>query len=198
MRRRELLAGLGSVSVLAGAGVVALNGLPTPNNTGTRPESDPGEAGNDAEADDNQDDRVTVETIDAPGSEAGEVTVPSTEQATFVDFFGTWCPPCVEQMPALGEANERIGDRVRFISVTTEPVGDTISEKEVVDWWEEHDGNWLLGIDPRAELAARYLAGGYPSAVAIDAAGQVQWSDAGVKTAEELVDGIERALKNDE
>ncbi|MFC7060030.1 TlpA family protein disulfide reductase [Halovenus salina] len=194
MRRRELLAGLGSVGVLAGAGVVALNGLPTLDDTATNGDLETTDSGDG----DGQGDRVTVETIDAPGSEAGEVTVPSTEQATFVDFFGTWCPPCVEQMPALYEANERVGDRVRFMSVTTEPVGDTISEQEVVDWWEEHDGNWLLGTDPRAELAARYLAGGYPSAVAIDAAGRVQWSDAGVKTADELVDGIERALESDE
>lgn len=182
MRRRELAAGLGSLGVLSVAGVVAVTDLPS--------------LGRDDEDGDTE--PITIETIEAPGSRADEVTVPSREEATFIDFFGTWCPPCAEQMPALGEANERIGDAVRFMSVTTEAVGDVVSKEEIVQWWEEHDGNWLLGIDPTAELAAQYLAGGYPSAVAIDAAGQVQWSDSGVHTADELVTGIERALDADE
>jgi thiol-disulfide isomerase/thioredoxin len=182
MRRRELLAGIGSVGVLGGAGVVALRGLPS--------FGDEGPASGDGEGPE----PLTIETVDAPGSRAGTVEIPSTEQPTFVDFFGTWCPPCIEQMPALGEASDRVGDSVLFVSVTTEAVGRAITEEELVDWWEKHDGDWLLGVDPNAELAARYLAGGYPSAVAIDASGTVQWSDSGIKTADELVAGIEQAI----
>lgn len=188
MRRRDVLAGVGSVGVLAGAGLVATRGVPSFDADGN---------GDGATVDAGAD-PITVETLEAPGSSAGEVTVPAGDRVTFVDFFGTWCPPCVEQMPALGAAHERVGDSVQFMSVTTEPVGDAVPESTVVEWWDEHDGNWLLGIDPTAELAARYLAGGFPSAAAIDAAGRVQWSDAGVKTAAELVAGIGRALEADE
>ena len=182
MRRRELLAGIGSVGVLGGAGVIALRGLPSLGDEGAAGEDDEGP------------EPLTIETVDAPGSRAGTVEIPSTEQPTFIDFFGTWCPPCIEQMPALGEASDRVGDSVLFVSVTTEAVGRAITEEELVDWWEKHDGDWLLGVDPNAELAARYLAGGYPSAVAIDASGTVQWSDSGIKTADELVAGIEQAI----
>jgi len=182
MRRRELLAGIGSVGVLGGAGLVAIRGLPSFGEEATGSENgDPPE-------------QLTIETVDAPGSRDGSVAVPSTDRPTFIDFFGTWCPPCIEQMPALGEASDRVGDSVLFISVTTEAVGRALPEAELVDWWETHDGDWLLGVDPNAELAARYLAGGYPSAAAIDASGTVQWSDSGVKTADELVAGIEQAI----
>ena len=185
MRRRELLAGLGSVGVLGGAGLVAIRGLPSFGEEPTGSEDgDPPE-------------QLTIETVDAPGSRDGSVAVPSTDQPTFIDFFGTWCPPCIEQMPALGEASDRVGDSALFLSVTTEAVGRALPEAELVDWWETHDGDWLLGVDPNAELAARYLAGGYPSAVAIDASGTVQWSDSGVKTADELVAGIETAIDDD-
>lgn len=193
MRRREALAGLASAGTVIGGGAIAVYGLPSV--------VDPDEGSDPADGDtaDDADEPLTIETVDAPGSEAGEVLVPSQEQATFIDFFGTWCPPCIEQMPALAEAHDRIGDQLLFISVTNEAVGENraITEAELVDWWDEHGGNWTLGLDRRAELTERYLEGGYPSAVAIDVTGTVQWSEDGVKTADELVAGIERALDVD-
>ena len=194
MRRRDLLAGVGSVAVLGAGGAVALGGFPS---VGGSDASDaegtdaPGEGGTDRTE---RPGPIAVETIDAPGSEAGEVRIPAAEP-TFIDFFGTWCPPCIEQMPALAEANERVGDDVLFVSVTTENVGGSVTKDEVVEWWETHGGNWTLGIDPTAELAARYAPPGYPAAFAIEASGTVAWSDAGVKTADELVAGIARAME---
>ena len=179
MRRRELLAGVGSVGILGAAGAVALGSVPsTGGNDGDQPTREP----------------MSLETLDAPGSEAGTVGGPATGEPTFVDFFATWCDPCVAQMPALAEANDRVGEDVLFLSVTAEG----LSDDEIVEWWERHDGEWLLARDPTAELAARYNQPGIPYGVAIDAAGTVQWSEPGAKTADELVEGIERALDVDE
>ncbi|QLG48591.1 TlpA family protein disulfide reductase [Natrinema halophilum] len=190
MRRRDVLAGIGSLGVIGSAGVVAIRGLPSVEDGpgGSQNENRNGSASTNT-------DPMTIETVDAPGSEAGEVRVPASDQPTFIDFFGTWCPPCIKQMPSLAAANERIGDEVLFISVTNEAVGRSMTEEELVDWWKKHEGNWLLGLDPTAELTARYLAGGYPSAVAIDTSGRVQWEDTGIKTADELVAGIEQAVE---
>ncbi|MFO7926395.1 TlpA family protein disulfide reductase [Natronomonas sp.] len=185
MRRRELLAGGASVGALGVAGAIAVRGLPVGD--------EPGEAADGGGSDPAP---VEIETIDAPGSRAGTIELPTTGEPTFVDFFGTWCPPCEKQMPALVEAHERLGDEVRFVSVTTEDVGGSVSEQHVVDWWNEHDGNWAVGVDPTAELWARY-ATGFPYAVAIDASGTVQWSEGGAKTTDEFVAGIERALDDE-
>jgi hypothetical protein len=97
-------------------------------------------------------------------------------------------------MPALGEAEDRIGDEVRFVSVTTEDVGGSLSEETVVEWWRENDGDWLVAADVTAELAAKLNVGGYPTAVALDRTGRIQWSESGIHTADELVSGIEIAL----
>ena len=178
MKRRHLLAGLASAGVLGGAGAVATGGVP--NALG-------GDASDSVEP-------VTLDTVDAPGSRDGEVTLPAPDQPTFVDFFATWCSPCVEQMPDLVEAHDRLGDEVLFVSVTPEDVGGSVSEEAVADWWRENDGDWLVAADVSAELAARLDVGGYPSARAIDAAGRVRWSTSGTHTTEEFVAGIERAL----
>ena len=137
---------------------------------------------------------VTLDTVDAPGSRDGEVTVPAPDRPTFIDFFSTECSPCVEQMPDLAEAYDRVGDEVLFVSVTPQDVGGSVSAEKVVDWWRENDGDWLVAADVTAELAARLNVGGYPSARAIDASGRVCWSTSGTHTTEEFVEGIERAL----
>jgi thiol-disulfide isomerase/thioredoxin len=179
VKRRELLAGLGSVAVLGGAGLVA---------TGVGP--DLGGAGSSADSIE----PVTLDTVDAPGSRDGQVTLPADDQPTFVDFFGTWCAPCIEQMPALAAAEDRVGDEVRFVSVTTEDVGGALSEEAVADWWREHDGDWLVAADVTAELAAKLNVGGYPTAVVLDAKRRIQWSESGTHSADELVSHIESVL----
>lgn len=177
MRRRQLVAGIASAAAVGGAGLVATGAVPSV-------------FGSDAE----RIEPMTIETIDAPGSRDDEVTVPSSDRPTFVDFFGTWCPPCAEQMPALGEASDRIGDDVQFISITTEAVGRSVTEAEVADWWVEHDGDWLVGADPTAEFAAKVSVSNYPTAAVIDAAGRLQWSESGIHTADEFVAEIETVL----
>lgn len=174
MNRRHFLAGIVSAGALGGAGVVASAGVPELFGD----DRDPIEP-------------TTLSTIDAPGSRSGEITLPADGEPTFIDFFGTWCAPCVEQMPALAVANERVGDDVTFVSVTTEDVGGSVTEQEVVDWWVEHDGDWLVAADVTAELAAKLNVGGYPTAVVLDAAGRIVWSDSGVHDAATLVERID-------
>jgi len=178
VRRRHLLAGLASAAALGGAGVVASGNVP--DGLGFGDSAEPIAP-------------TTLKTVEAQGSRDGEVTVPVDGKATFVDFFGTWCPPCAEQMPALVEAYDRLGDEVRFVSVTTEDVGGAVSEETVADWWREHDGDWLVAADVTAELAAKLDVGGYPTAVALDADGRIAWSDSGVHSADRLVEAIETA-----
>lgn len=190
MRRRDLVAGVASVAVLGGAGAVATGGVPGSLGGGDSGDGD-GSTGSDGPE---PVDPVTLDTVEAPGSRDGEVTLPAPDRPTFVDFFGTWCPPCVEQMPALGDANDRVGDRVLFVSVTTEAVGRSVTEAEIAEWWTEHDGGWLVGADPTAELAARANVSGYPTAAVIDAAGRLRWSESGIHTADELVAEIEAVL----
>ena len=87
-----------------------------------------------------------------------------------------------------------MGDRVTFVSVTTEAVGRSVTETEVADWWREHDGDWLVAADPTAELAAAVDVGSFPTAVVLDASGRIHWSEAGVHSTETLVEQIEAVL----
>jgi|GEM_PF-95686 len=42
------------------------------------------------------------------------------EEVTIVDFFGTWCKPCIKALPQLTELQQSFKNKVRFILVSNE------------------------------------------------------------------------------
>jgi len=172
VRRRDVLATLAGVGTAATAGCGILGDF---------------DAGGDRPP-------ITVETIDAPGSEAGTVDVPAPDRVTFVAFFATTCTACAEEMPALAEAHDAVDDDVLFLSVTSEPVGATISRAELADWWAGHGGDWPVGLDDGTALAQRYDATRLPKQVVLDTDGAVAWRHGGRASAATIVDGI-RAVR---
>lgn len=174
MNRRDLIAGIGSLGVLAGAGVLATRGP-------SLLESDDGSPRNGGEP-------IELETIDAPGSEAGTLTVPEPGQAMVVDFFATTCTTCASLMPTVAEARGK-AEGVTFLSVTGEREPEPIRE-----WWEEHEGNWAVAMDPRFTLYERYEVVGTPTTVAIDGTGATHWrSEGSGKTVEDILEGAAAA-----
>lgn len=173
MRRRDLVAGIASAGVVAGGGVLAVFGRPTLDD-----EPEPK-------------DPVELETVEAAGSTAGTTTIPDPDagRVRFLDFFATWCEPCKEQMPAIAEARARTD--AEFVSVTNEPIGRTVSEAELREWWEDHGGAWTVALDPTGVLSERYGVSAYPTAVVLDEAGVADWSHSGILTADKIVERIE-------
>ncbi len=41
-------------------------------------------------------------------------------QVIFLNFWATWCPPCIAEMPSVQKLYDRYGDRVTFLLVTHE------------------------------------------------------------------------------
>ena len=177
MKRRDFLARAGAgtlgLGVLAGGAYVATEGLPT--DSGRLP--------------------VAVETMDAPGSTAGTLDVPVPGAVTLVDVFATWCKPCSEQMETLAPLHEEYADAgdVRFVSVTNERIGGTLSRADVRDWWRDHDGSWTLGLDPENELLSALGGASVPFLAVATPDGRVAWTHGGVASVNALRDRIEAA-----
>ncbi len=172
MRRREVVAGLGALGVF-GAGAVTVYGGYDPFDSGERIEG------------------VDVTRLDATGSHPGTETVPESGRVTYLSLFATWCGSCQAKMEPLGEVAAAVSDDVQFLSVTNEPIGQTIDEQDVVDWWHEYDGDWPVAHDADLELSRRLDAPGVPYSVVLDEDNRIVWSDGGYKDAETILDRIE-------
>jgi len=176
MRRREMLAGLAAAGVVGGSAVIAgRNALDGANGPAIQ--------------------RHEIETIDAPGSDPGTAQIPDPDRPTVVKFFATWCTVCQSMMEPTGEVYDRLGGDIRFLSVTNEPVGDTVTRADVAAWWDEHDGRWTVGLDRGLELTAALDASEVPYTFVIDSEGIVQWADSGYKSADELSAAITAAVE---
>ncbi|EMA39659.1 TlpA family protein disulfide reductase [Halobiforma nitratireducens] len=170
MNRRELVAGIASLSALGGAVAVLRRGLPAADGprSGSDTASEPNADGTSIAGDE----PIEVETIDAQGSESGTLPVPN-DGITVVTFFSVTCTQCERMLSPLADAHERLtseyGDAVTFVSLfppTPEP--------DLREWWREHEGNWSLGFDPAGRLATRYRVAGTVLLV-IDADGENHW-----------------------
>ena len=166
MNRRRALAALGGLGMTVGGGYVALNGLGL--GVGTEGVT------------------VTVDTIDAPGSEAGQQRLPVPGRPTLIDLFATWCVPCEAQMRGLRAVHDDFGERVAFVSVTNERVGGGLTLDDVREWWADHDGDWTVGHDPESRLMSELGAGGLPFLALADGSGEVVWTHRGVASVETL------------
>lgn len=183
MRRRELIAGALGGGLLVGGGAVALGGVPSFGDDG---ESEPTEP-------------IEVRTLEARGSEAGTMTIPDDDRLTVVTFFATTCSSCAEKMPHLAEAAATLeGEPIQFVSVTTEPVGNTVPEAEVVEWFESRGGDWLLAHDEGSRLTVAYDGVPYPKTAVVDSNGRTLWEHVGVASTDKLLEGFESALADAE
>lgn len=75
------------------------------------------------------------------------------QQWLVVDFWATWCVPCVEMFPKLHEELTRLPG-VKLVSVTLDAPGST--EAAAIGFLQQHhalDGAYLLKPDSDAQLA---------------------------------------------
>ena len=174
MRRRDLLVGAGSLAAVGGGAAVAFDVVGSE-------EAIVGEA--------------ELETIDAPGSAAGTAPIPERGTVTFVELFATWCSICQSMMPELAAVHASVGDEVQYVSVTNEPLGNTITREDVAEWWAEHGGEWTVAADPELELTRALDASGVPYAFVLDERNRVVWRHRGRSSAEKLRTQIRNALE---
>ncbi|MFW6046129.1 MAG: TlpA family protein disulfide reductase, partial [Natronomonas sp.] len=168
MKRRDAIAAIGGVGLVGVGAYYATDLVGSPDETAIDP--------------------ITLDSIDAPGSSAGEIRIPSPDSPMLVTFFATWCDVCSRSMPAMVSAHDRLGSDVAFVSVTNEAIGMAIEREDVRQWWVEHDGEWPVALDPDLALTDELDVVAVPTSILLDEDGVVRWRERGEKTTAELVE----------
>jgi len=87
-----------------------------------------------------------------------------------LNFWGTWCVPCKEEMPALQKQYEALKDKGLVI------VGVNISESPITiePFLKQYGISFPILLDRKSEVTKLYRIGPIPTTFFIDADGEVQ------------------------
>ncbi len=111
-------------------------------------------------------------------------------KTVLIDFWATWCPPCVESLPYLQSIYEEVeGDDVVFIGISLDRPG---SEVQVERMLERFGISYLIGISEDPSIAMSYGARSIPTLIVVDPDGlirhrKVGFSVSGMDTVKELL-----------
>ena len=95
-----------------------------------------------------------------------------------VNFWATWCPPCVEEMPSLNEFAQQVSkDGVVVLGVSIDQ-----NEQAYKRFLERNRLAFETARDPEAEIAANYGTFKWPETYIINAKGKVVEKHIGPKT----------------
>lgn len=107
-----------------------------------------------------------------------------------LNFWASWCPACVSEMPAFGEVHRRLGDQVEFIGVNTQEVSLEAAAKLV----KQTNVDYRLVHDPDGAIYNLFGGIAMPTTVFISATGVVEQVHAGTIFEEDLTAIIESKL----
>jgi cytochrome c biogenesis protein CcmG/thiol:disulfide interchange protein DsbE len=99
-----------------------------------------------------------------------------------VNFFATWCPPCVQEHPELVEFSQRVGDSAVVVSVAY----DQNELDDVERFFAERGGDWPVIIDGGDGAALDYGVKKLPESFVVAPDGTVVAKVNGGVTADEL------------
>lgn len=109
---------------------------------------------------------------------------------TVINFFASWCAPCVAEMPLFEQVHQDLGDSVELLGIAST---DTLEEE--LDLIERTGVTYPTARDPLGEVMGSLGVVGLPSTVFVDADGRIVEYHVGELDAEELRSLIDEHLR---
>lgn len=118
-----------------------------------------------------------------------------------IDFFGTWCRPCIAELPELAKVREHFSgnEQVRFFVVNSDEAGDTLEKARRFATRYNYGFRYGYDYDRKAYKTLGLSGAGVPSLVVLDKEGNVRLKHIGFNQAEtdfarQIIDLLERIL----
>lgn len=113
---------------------------------------------------------------------SGEVDV--SGKTRIVEFWATWCPPCVRSIPHMNELKEHFGDNIAIVGVS----GETASK--VKSFTRKTKMKYGVAVDPNKRMQNAVSCKGIPLAMIISSDDVVRWQGHPSRLTEELIQQV--------
>ncbi|WP_255551009.1 TIGR03435 family protein [Granulicella sp. dw_53] len=98
----------------------------------------------------------------------GEHQLPKPGHAVLIEFWATWCGPCIESMPRLNSLAEQFRTRnIDFLWLSAEPL------EKIKPFLARHPMKGTVALDRDGALWRAFGGNGLPTTVLIDSSGKV-------------------------
>ena len=129
---------------------------------------------------------VTLSFFDGHTEELADMT----GEPVVLNFWASWCPACISEMPAFGDVHRQMSDKVRFVGVNMQEV----DLEAAIDLVGRTGVDYELAHDPDGQIFTAFGGLAMPTTVFIRADGSVARVHSGAIFAEELSSIIEDEL----
>jgi peroxiredoxin/rhodanese-related sulfurtransferase len=125
----------------------------------------------------------TLETVDGEAYSLGDLR----GHVVILNFWATWCAPCVVEVPELMEVHEEFADQGVFVLGVSQDTGPSVYD-DVRDFRDMFDVNYPMLVDPGLRVGQAY--GGIdslPTTLIIDRDGNIHRRQIGLLSRERLL-----------
>lgn len=100
-------------------------------------------------------------------------------KVVLLNFWATWCGPCVREMPAFEKLYGEYGEDVAILAV------NCMESEDIVKAFQEENGyTFPIACDPEGDISLKYPSQGIPYTLVIDKEGIIQKIYVGAADAE--------------
>ena len=97
-------------------------------------------------------------------------------KVVLINFFATWCGPCMEEMPHLEkDVWQKYKDK-NFVMIS---IGREHSQAELAEFLKKHSFTFALAPDPKREIYKQFATQYIPRNYVIDAEGKIAFQSMG-------------------
>jgi cytochrome c-type biogenesis protein len=86
-----------------------------------------------------------------------------------LNFWATWCTPCIKEMPSLEKLKNIFGDKVHILTVNTDPEN---TKEKVLEFISKNNYTFGVFFDPELYTIEQYGVSGFPETFILDSEGK--------------------------
>jgi len=118
-------------------------------------------------------------------------------KVVLINFFATWCPPCLQEMPLL---EKRVWERFRGKGLVLVAVGREHTDEELKAFAKQKGFSLPMAADPQRKIYGKFATGYIPRNYLIDRQGRIAYQSIGFEEEEfaVMVRVVDKILSNGE